>query len=106
MHDVMAARDPDYAVALFWRRATMQQTQKQKMLAGQLYHANDPEIQADQQSAKAWMVRYNAALGATGDVGAAICPGGAGGRWARAGAPPRRSIATMATTSRSAPMFF
>jgi maltose O-acetyltransferase len=45
----------------------MEQTQKQKMLAGQLYHAGDPEIQADQQSAKAWMVRYNAALGATGD---------------------------------------
>jgi maltose O-acetyltransferase len=47
--------------------STMQQTQKQKMLAGQLYHAGDPEIQADQQSAKAWMVRYNAALAATAD---------------------------------------
>jgi maltose O-acetyltransferase len=45
----------------------MEQTQKQKMLAGQLYHANDPEIRADQQSAKAWMVRYNAALAATAD---------------------------------------
>jgi len=45
----------------------MKQTQKQKMLAGELYHANDPEIQADQQSAKAWMVRYNAALGAAAD---------------------------------------
>ena len=45
----------------------MEQTQKQRMLAGQLYHAGDPEIQADQQSAKAWMVRYNAALAATGD---------------------------------------
>jgi maltose O-acetyltransferase len=45
----------------------MEQTQKQKMLAGQLYHAGDPEIQADQASAKAWMVLYNAALGATGD---------------------------------------
>jgi maltose O-acetyltransferase len=43
----------------------MQQTEKQKMLAGQLYHAGDPEIQADQQSAKAWMVRYNAALAAS-----------------------------------------
>jgi hypothetical protein len=28
----------------------MEQTRKQKMLAGQLYHANDPEIQADQLS--------------------------------------------------------
>jgi acetyltransferase-like isoleucine patch superfamily enzyme len=45
----------------------MEKTQKQKMLAGQLYHANDPEIQADQLSAKAWMVRYNAALGATAE---------------------------------------
>src|SRR5277367_2803330 len=45
----------------------MEQTQKQNMLAGQLYHANDPEIQADQESANAWMVRYNAALGATAD---------------------------------------
>jgi maltose O-acetyltransferase len=44
----------------------MEQTQKQKMLAGLLYHAGDPEIQADQQAAKNWMVRYNAALGATG----------------------------------------
>jgi maltose O-acetyltransferase len=49
------------------RRSTVEQTQKQKMLAGQLYHAGDPEIQADQESAKAWMVRYNAALGATAD---------------------------------------
>lgn len=43
----------------------MEQSQKQRMLAGQLYHAGDPEIQADQQAATAWMVRYNAALGAT-----------------------------------------
>ena len=39
-------------------------TEKQKMLAGELYHAGDPELQADQQAAKAWMVRYNASLGA------------------------------------------
>jgi maltose O-acetyltransferase len=38
-------------------------TEKQKMLAGELYHAGDPEIQADQAIAKTWMVRYNAALG-------------------------------------------
>jgi maltose O-acetyltransferase len=43
----------------------MEQTQKQKMLAGQLYHAGDPEIQADQQATKTWMARYNAALAAT-----------------------------------------
>jgi maltose O-acetyltransferase len=40
-------------------------TEKQKMLAGELYHAGDPEIQADQAAAKAWMIRYNAALGAS-----------------------------------------
>ena len=45
----------------------MELTQKQRMLAGQLYHAGDPEIQADQQSAKAWMARYNAALAASAD---------------------------------------
>ena len=45
----------------------MQQTQKQKMLAGERYHACDPEIQSDQQSAKGLMVRYNAALVATAD---------------------------------------
>jgi maltose O-acetyltransferase len=37
-------------------------TEKQKMLAGELYHAGDPEIQADQAAAKTWMVRYNASL--------------------------------------------
>jgi len=45
----------------------MDQTQKKRMLTGQIYFAHDPQIQADQQSAKAWMVRYNAALGATPD---------------------------------------
>jgi maltose O-acetyltransferase len=44
----------------------MEQTQKQKMLAGQLYHAGDPEIQADSQAAKTWMARYNAAASASG----------------------------------------
>jgi maltose O-acetyltransferase len=34
------------------------------MLAGVPYRAGDPELQADQAAAKAWMVRYNAALGA------------------------------------------
>lgn len=37
-------------------------TEKQKMLAGELYRPGDPELQADQARAKAWMVRYNAAL--------------------------------------------
>jgi maltose O-acetyltransferase len=37
-------------------------TEKQKMLAGELYQASDPELQADAAAAKAWMVRYNASL--------------------------------------------
>ncbi|RCL53201.1 MAG: sugar O-acetyltransferase, partial [Pseudomonas sp.] len=39
----------------------MTMSEKQKMLAGELYHPGDPEILADQAAAKAWMVRYNAA---------------------------------------------
>lgn len=34
-------------------------TEKQKMLAGEPYHANDPEIVADHLRAVAWMARYN-----------------------------------------------
>ncbi len=37
-------------------------TEKQKMLAEQLYNANDPELQADRAAAEAWMERYNTAL--------------------------------------------
>ncbi|MBZ3928380.1 maltose acetyltransferase domain-containing protein [Xanthomonas citri] len=36
------------------------QTEKQKMLAGELYNATDAQLQADQAAAAAWMVRYNA----------------------------------------------
>jgi maltose O-acetyltransferase len=35
------------------------------MLAGDLYHANDAELEADRRAASAWMIRYNAALGAS-----------------------------------------
>jgi maltose O-acetyltransferase len=35
------------------------------MLAGELYHASDPELQRDQAASRAWVVRYNAALGAS-----------------------------------------
>jgi maltose O-acetyltransferase len=38
-----------------------QRSEKQKMLAGEPYHAGDPELIADHQAALAWMVRYNAA---------------------------------------------
>jgi maltose O-acetyltransferase len=38
----------------------MPSTEKEKMMAGELYSASNPELQADQQAASAWMVRYNA----------------------------------------------
>ena len=43
----------------------MTRSEKDKMLAGELYRPGAPEIQADQAETKAWLVRYNAALGAT-----------------------------------------
>ncbi len=50
----------------------MSKTEKQKMLDGELYRPGDPELQADQAAAKAWMVRYNAALGRTPVVRGAL----------------------------------
>ncbi len=50
----------------------MSMTEKQKMLAGELYRPGDPELQADQDLARAWMVRYNAALGETPAVRRAL----------------------------------
>lgn len=38
----------------------MSKTEKQKMLAGALYNASDPEIRSEQAAAREWMVRYNA----------------------------------------------
>ncbi len=50
------------------------QTEKQKMLAGDLYHCTDPELQADQQTATEWMVRYNAAFASSNaDRHALLC---------------------------------
>jgi maltose O-acetyltransferase len=37
-------------------------TQKQKMLAGDLYRADGPELQADIAKASAWMAKYNSSL--------------------------------------------
>lgn len=39
----------------------MAMSEKHKMLAGGLYHAGDPQLQADQAAAQAWMARYSAA---------------------------------------------
>ena len=40
-------------------------TEKEKMLAGELYDASDPELQADLAATQRWLTRYNAALDAT-----------------------------------------
>jgi maltose O-acetyltransferase len=37
-------------------------TEKDKMLAGELYDAGAPEIQADLAATRKWLARYNAAL--------------------------------------------
>jgi maltose O-acetyltransferase len=42
-------------------------TEKEKMLAGELYHAGEAELQADAAKAKAWMSRYNASMAASAD---------------------------------------
>lgn len=43
-------------------------SEKQKMLAGELYDASDAELQDDLAATREWLVRYNAALGmATAD---------------------------------------
>lgn len=42
-------------------------TEKEKMLAGELYRPNDPEILADLAAAQSWLARYNAALGRSTD---------------------------------------
>ncbi|QGZ31843.1 sugar O-acetyltransferase [Stutzerimonas stutzeri] len=43
----------------------MPMSEKEKMLAGELYQPGDPQLQADHAAAKAWMARYNAALAET-----------------------------------------
>ncbi|MQX98753.1 sugar O-acetyltransferase [Sinorhizobium medicae] len=41
----------------------MTRTQKEKMLAGEMYNAADPEIQTDLLAAGAWLKRYNSTSG-------------------------------------------
>ena len=43
----------------------MSRSEKDKMLAGELYDPSDQEIQSDSAATKVWLVRYNAALAAT-----------------------------------------
>jgi maltose O-acetyltransferase len=40
----------------------LSKTEKQKMLAGELYRPGSPELQADEAANKAWLARYNADL--------------------------------------------
>ena len=46
----------------------MTRSEKEKMLAGELYHASCPELQAELAACAAWLARYNAALGASATV--------------------------------------
>ncbi|WP_281176466.1 sugar O-acetyltransferase [Phenylobacterium immobile] len=39
-----------------------ERTEKQKMLAGELYYAGDPELQADMVATHVWLARFNASL--------------------------------------------
>lgn len=38
----------------------MNRTEKEKMLAGELYRPGSPELAADEAANKAWIARYNA----------------------------------------------
>lgn len=40
-------------------------SEKEKMLAGEIYLPNDPQLVTERDRAALWMVRYNAALGAS-----------------------------------------
>ena len=40
-------------------------TEKEKMLAGELYDAGAPDIQADLEATHRWLARYNASLDMT-----------------------------------------
>src|ERR1700757_3131295 len=42
-----------------------ERTEKDKMLAGELYDASDPELQAELAATHRWLARYNAALEAS-----------------------------------------
>lgn len=42
-------------------------TEKQKMLAGELYDASSPELQADQAACHQWIAEYNASLAASSE---------------------------------------
>ncbi len=49
-----------------------ERSEKQKMLAGEPYHAGDAELIADHQAALVWMERYNGAAAQSADARRAI----------------------------------
>jgi maltose O-acetyltransferase len=46
----------------------MTRSEKDKMLAGELYHPSAPELQVELAACAAWLARYNAAMGDTAEV--------------------------------------
>ncbi len=46
----------------------MTRSEREKMLAGELYRPGAPEIQAAQTATKDWLVRYNASLGMSAEA--------------------------------------
>ena len=47
-------------------------SEKQKMMAGELYLPGDPQLQADLASNKEWLARYNSSLAQSRDVRLAL----------------------------------
>ena len=50
----------------------MERSEKDKMLAGELYHPSAPELQVELEACAAWLARYNAAMGEPADVWRAL----------------------------------
>jgi maltose O-acetyltransferase len=48
----------------------MTRSEKQKMLAGELYRPDDLEIQVDSAATKQWLARFNASLADSPPTGA------------------------------------
>jgi len=46
----------------------MTRSEKDKMLAGELYHPSAPELQVELEACAAWLARYNAAMGESATV--------------------------------------
>jgi len=76
-------------------------SEKEKMIAGELYHAGDAELVADVMRAAAWMDRYNARIALDRDEQRALLRE-IMAESARMCLSGRRSTSTMGTTSPSA----